>query len=179
MTNPFVSLVAEAERKHWCMRNFCTTCGAMEFRNALAERGGPLGIGLCEALCDLDPDELVALPRWDEAIVVALGDLGLPGQFVDVLEAWLPRAGTVVAWDDVVLFRFIRHLPRTEAVREGWIRAAIPNAVRTGDRSLVETLLLVLGSEAGEHPDLAALARAFAGRSPQMQRVARRALGSL
>jgi len=172
-TNPFVSIVLEAVAREWCTRPFCTTCGAREYRLALRDLGGPVGERLCDALCELSPAELVELPNWAGALEIAVRDLPMGTQVEAVLRAWLPRIGEVVPFDDVVLFRIVRCLRETGGLREEWIRAAIPVAVRTKDHSLVETLLLVMRPEAARSPELVAVAQQLAVHSKQMRRVLR------
>ena len=48
--NLFLELVRQAAQQNWCVRPYCTTCGAMYFRSALRAAGGELGGPLLEAL---------------------------------------------------------------------------------------------------------------------------------
>ncbi len=177
MGNPFVSIVAEASTKNWCVKRYCTTCGSREYRVALAQLAGPLGGPLCDALCALSPDELTRLSRWDEALEVAIRDLPLGTQVETVLNAWLPQVGLKPGFDDVVLFRIVRSLRQGNPIRENWVRAAIPGAVNTKNHSLIETLVLVLGSGATAFPELIAAASELATNSKQMSRVLHNVLG--
>jgi len=167
---------AAAERK-WCVQPYCTTCGAREYRAALSELAGPLGGPLCDALCQVPTDDLVRVPRWDEALEVAIRDLPLGAQVEAVLRAWLPRVGSVLRFDDVVLFRIVRALPVTSLTRDAWIVAAVPGAVSNRDLSLVETLLLVLGPAANRFPELVRVASELSNDSEQMRRVLRNTTG--
>ena len=177
MGNPFVSIVAEASAKNWCVRPYCTTCGSREYRAALAQLAGPLGGPLCDALCTLSPDELTRFPRWDEALEVAIGDIPLGLQVEAVLNAWLPRVGLRPEFDDVVLFRIVRSLSDGSPTRRNWVRAAVPGAVKTKNHSLIETLVLVLGPGANRFPELITVASELAIESKQMSRVLRNVLG--
>jgi hypothetical protein len=118
-------------------------------------------------------DELVHVPRWDEALEVAIRDLPVRNHVETVLNAWLARVGSSPRFDDVVLYRIVRVLPKGNSVREAWILAAVPGAVATQDHSLVETLLLVLGPDAGRFPELVGVASELATDSKQMRRVLR------
>jgi hypothetical protein len=178
MANPFVSIVTEAATKNWCVKPYCTTCGAKKYRSALGNLAGPLGGPLCEALCQVSAAELVQVLRWDEALEVAIRDLPIDNQVETVLTAWLPEVGSRLRFDDVVLYRIVRMLPESNPVREEWILAAVPIAVATRDHSLVETLLLVLGSTAGRFPELVAVASELATDSKQMRRVLQNVRGA-
>ena len=89
-----------------------------------------------------------------------------------VLEAWLRRAGQNVRFDDVVLYRFARHLESND-LRARWVETLIPVATELNDFSLIESLILTLGSDAARYPTLVAAAVALAAGSHQMQRVLR------
>ncbi|MBA3018706.1 MAG: hypothetical protein KKH20_05845, partial [Proteobacteria bacterium] len=73
--NPFIDLVRKASSLNWCMKPYCTTCGAMDFRSALQEVGGKLGGPLADALADVNLDELTSMPNWEDAIQIAVRDL--------------------------------------------------------------------------------------------------------
>jgi hypothetical protein len=177
MQNPFLSIVREAADKKWCVQPYCTTCGARDYRAALSKLAGPLGGALCDALSQISVDDLIRVPRWDEALEVAIRDLPIGAQVDAVLKAWLPRVGSIPRFDDVVLFRIVRALPATSATRDAWILAAVPVAVSSRDTSLVETLLLVLGLSANRFPDLVRVASELSNESKQMRRVLRNTIG--
>ena len=79
--NIFVNAVQTAAARRWCMRPGCTTCGATEYRAALARVAGPLGGLLCDALCDLDPADLMVIPEWDGALQIAMRHLPVSLKF--------------------------------------------------------------------------------------------------
>jgi hypothetical protein len=133
MENPFLSIVREAAEKNWCVSPFCTTCGAREYREALSELAGPFGGPLCIALSQVSADELIRVPRWDQALEVAIRDLPFEGQVVEVLEAWLPGVGSTARFDDVVLSRIVRALSVTTETRAAWIAAVVPGGMRNRD----------------------------------------------
>jgi len=150
---------------------YCTTCGSREYRTAVRQLAGPLGGPLCDALCELSVDELVRVPRWGQALQVAIYDLPSRSQVQTVLNAWLPQVGSSSRFDDVVLYRIVRALPKVNPVREAWIRATVPCAIATRDHSLIETLLLVLRSAAHLFPERVEVAAELATDSKQMRRV--------
>jgi hypothetical protein len=173
MTNPFVAIVSEAGEKGWCVRPYCTTCGAHAYRKALRRLAGPLGGPLCDALCQLSPSDLIKLPGWDDALEVAIRDLPIAAQVTSVLSAWLLNVGRFSRFDDVVLYRIVRDLPASHEQRDRWLLAAVPNAVKERDESLIETLLLILRSRCVQFPELIVAAKEIAKSSKQMRRVLR------
>jgi hypothetical protein len=116
-------------------------------------------------------------PGWDGALAVALQAISSPEHLNEVLEAWLPRVGFALAFDDAVLFRTVRYLPATSPTRDRWIRSAIHHAINSRYGSLVETLLLVLGPSARRNPELLAVAQELAPSSKQIARVLRNVVG--
>ena len=168
--NPYISILQAAEIKNWCVTPYCTTCGAREYRRALARLAGPLGGPLTKALCVLEPRAAMRFSSWDDALEIALRDL--PFGLSIVLDAWLPRVGQVVRFDDVVFYRIVRHL-RSSDVRNQWIEVLVPLAIERNDFSLIESLLLTLRRDAVRFPALVATATTLAERSDQMSRVLR------
>ena len=124
------------------------------------------------------PPNWFKYPSWEEALEVAIRDLPIGSHVETVLNAWLPRVGSSPRFDDVVLYRIVRALPEDNSVREAWILAAVPGAVATRDHSLVETLLLVLGSAASRFPELIGVASELATDSKQMRRVLQNVRGT-
>ena len=161
--------MAAVER--WCVRPYCTTCGSTEFRRALGELGGPLGGPLTDALCALQPPDVMWFPDWPDALEVALRDLPLGVEVV--LGTWLGRVGQVVRFDDVVLYRIVRHLRENSDLRTRWVETLVPVATKLNDFSLIESLILTLRGHASSYPSLVAAATALAEGSNQVGRVLR------
>jgi hypothetical protein len=175
--NPFLEIVRTANELSWCTKPGCTTCGAREYRQALAALAGPLGAGLLSALVDIEPRDLAGMPNWQDPLLVAVMDLPFNGQVDDVLEVWLPHLAVDIAFADFVLFRIVRRMSPDNPVRARWIDGCRELALETRDFSLVESLILVLGSAALLDADLISVASEHAEHSAQMQRVLRNACG--
>lgn len=173
--NPFLKTLSQAAEQSWCIQPYCTTCGARIFRAALRAIGGELGGPLADALVNVNMDELTSLPKWDDAIEIAVRDLPLPGQATSLLESWLPRADENIRFFDVVLYKLVRYLPEEHPVREKWIAKGIALAAQSEDFSLVESMILTLRAKSVQHEQLIILAKQFAAESRQMQRVLRNA----
>lgn len=173
--NPFLETLRRAAEQNWCVKPYCTTCGARDFRSALHAIGGELGGPLADALADVNVDELTSLAKWDDAIEIAVRDLPFPSQATSLLESWLPSAEENIRFFDVVLYKLVRYLPEEHPVRAQWIAKGIAFAVQTGDFSLVESLILTLRGKAVQHEQLMRLAKQFAAESKQMKRVLRNA----
>lgn len=172
-SNPFIVLVRKASSLNWCMKPYCTTCGAIDFRSALQEVGGELGGPLADALADVDLDELTSMPNWEDAIQIAVRDLPLSGQATALFESWLERADQNPRFFDFVLYKLVRYLPEDHSVRVEWIERGVSLAIQICDFSLVESLVLTLRKKALQYDQLMALAKKFAKESKQMQRVLR------
>lgn len=175
--NPFLEIVRTARERNWCTKPGCTTCGAREYRDALAELSGPLGGGLVKALANLEPGDLAGMSGWQGPLLIAVGDLPFSTQINDVVEAWLPHLAADVAFADLVLYRIVRRLPAGNPLRAKWIEGCRALALETRDFSLVESLILVLGMDALLDADLISVASAHAEHSAQMRRVLRNACG--
>jgi len=171
--NLFLQILCKATENKWCVKLYCTTCGAMDFRSALQDLGGELGGPLADALADVDLDELTSMPNWEDAIQIAVRDLPLPGQATALLESWLERAHQNLRFFDFVLYRLVRYLPVDHPVRLTWIAKGVSIAEETHDFSLIESLILTLRNNAPQYSQLMSLAIVFAKESKQMRRVLR------
>ena len=169
--------VAKVAANNWCVDPSCGKCGFHGYRLALRNLGGAGGELLRHALIEIDPHELMCLPYWDFALAVALQSISSPEHLNEILDAWLPRVGLALAFDDAVLFRTVRYLPATLPTRGRWIRSAIHHAISSRYESLVETLLIVLGPSARRYPELLAVAQELAPSSKQIARVLRNVAG--
>lgn len=75
--------------------------------------GGRSGEPLRDALCALEPEDLVRIPGWAGALQIALTSLPGDGQIEWVLEAWTPKIGRVPRFDDAVFSRISLSLDAT------------------------------------------------------------------
>lgn len=129
--------------------------------------GGPL----VKALEELDIDELTHEPNWQGGLLIAVIDLPTSMQIDGVLKAWLPKAARNIRFADYVLFKIAKYLPKRSDTRRTWIDNCLVMAVANKNFSLVESLILVLGQDAKNHPQLLEIATDYAKTSPQMRRV--------
>ena len=171
MSNQLLDIIMEGSKRRWCMTPYCTTCGALEYRNKLKELAGPFGGPLVDALEDVDIDELTSLPQWQDGLLVAVIDLPISIQIDGILRAWLPKAIGNIRFSDYVLFKIARYLPRQSDTRRAWTNACMAMAVDSNDFSLVESMILVLGKDAKNHAELMTIAAEHAKASGQMRRV--------
>lgn len=159
------------------MKPRCTTCGAMEYRRALRAVAGRAERRVFDLLREIDPNELVRQPDWDDAVETALYEVDFPPGREELVQAWQPKIGESLRFDDAVTFRIVRWLPATSDTRRDWLRAVVPFAVNSRDFSLTETLVLVMGPTVSAYPALVDVAVDIAGKWPQMRRVLRNASG--
>lgn len=159
--NSFIETLRNANQQRWCVKPFCTTCGAQDFRAALRKLAGANGKGLVEALSSLDLSELRTLSEWDDAIRLALGEINQAPHMDEVLRAWLPHLQENIALADVVLFYFVKRgalfAPMSVEILRVWIDACVKLAVETRNESLLESLVYTLGARVKSYADLNAV----------------------
>ncbi len=68
-TNLFAELVRRAKSEKWCMELFCTTCGAMRFRNEVTEIGLERVIDAMYSLNEEEINEILTAPGDPVGIV--------------------------------------------------------------------------------------------------------------
>lgn len=172
MNNKFIDIVREASERNWCTTPYCTTCGSLEYRQALKKLSGDLGGPLADALTNLDLKEITKLPNWQGALLIALIDLPISLQLEGILKAWLAKAkDNEVDLLDLVLFKVIKNLPSDSLLRKQWLDRCSELAIKKRHISLIESLILVLRKEALNNSELMEIASEHAKNSKQMQRV--------
>ena len=156
--NAYIDLLQQAHEKQWCIQEFCTTCGSMEFRNAATALKNQEGNQLVASLASLDFLELYRYPDWDIALYLSLYCIYELEDMDTVLKSWLPQLDTHIRIADLVLFYFVRRgilfAPISFEMQEQWRDACIDLAVRTRDESLAESLICTL-RDYRNYPDLA------------------------
>jgi|JFJP01.1.fsa_nt_gi hypothetical protein len=177
MSNPVIDIIRTAHANKWCTTPYCTTCGAMEYRQALKKIGGDLGGGLANALAELNPSELTKEHSWQDALLVAVIDLPFSIQLEGVLKAWLPKLHDDMDFSDFVLYKIVRFISKENDIRNEWIDNCIETAGNHYHFSMIESLLLVLKKKIIEYPVIVKIATEFAMSSRQMRRVLQNACG--
>jgi hypothetical protein len=168
MEHKFVKLVGEATARKWCSRPHCSTCGAHDFRSALAQACNQDPEELAQLLASLPLKELLSVQNWDGYVRIAYFELKSYGLQERVLTSWLSQAQASASFADFVLFRFIRYLPSRELIRRQWISGCLDLALRSRHSSLVESLLWTLQESANQHPRLVELARELEQNYPSL-----------
>lgn len=171
MSNPLLDIMREGNSRNWCMTPYCTTCGALDYRRKLKELAGPFGGPLANALEEIDINELMTVSNWQDGLLVAVIDLPISMQLDGILKTWLPKVIGNIRFADYVLFKIVRHLPRQNYTRNEWLNSCLELADETKDFSLIESLILVLGQEAKNYPNLISIAIDHARTSGQIRRV--------
>ncbi len=146
----FVDLLVNAEKEHWCVTYFCTTCGNRDFRTRLAEIEMK---SLAEDLKKTHTHELLAHPSWSDALRITAHDFRFMN-WDGILQSWLPEAGENINFLDHVLFYLINYVPCKSETRELWVNVCIATALGSKSPSLLESLITVLGASAATHPEL-------------------------
>jgi hypothetical protein len=169
--NLFINIIRSARYKKWCLKLYCTTCGARDYRDALNKLAGPLGGGLAKALAEINPRDLTAIKNWEDALLIAIGDLPIPLQLNDVLQAWLPKINDDLPFADFVLYNIVSNWPTNHEIKNEWIKNCISLAIDANNFSLIESIILVLRKDALNYPNLIAIAKEHAKTSAQMRKV--------
>ena len=178
MNNPFLDIVKEAARLNWCTVPYCTTCGSLEYRQALKKLSGDLGGPLADALTDLDLKEITKVSNWQGALIIALIELPISLQLEGILNAWIAKAQeNDIDFLDLILFKIIKNLPVDNTLRKQWISHCTKLALQTKHPSLIESLVLILKHEILDKSELLAIASKLAENSKQMQRALLNACG--
>jgi hypothetical protein len=149
--NPFLGLVQRVVPENMCVSFPCTTCGAGQFRSELRSLNKEDDEGLTKALRQASIEELMALPKWGECLRWALHEIQRTS-VGPLLEVWLGQTNLPVQFIDYVLYYVVRHLPDTVSAKRTWIDRCIGVAVATGDESLTESIVFVLGHDVVNHP---------------------------
>jgi len=113
----------------------------------------------------------VALPNWQDALLVAIIDLPFSLQVEGVLKAWFPKTTDNIIFTDFAFYKIVRYLPKGNETRNRWIEHCMTIALNTKNFSLIESLILVLRQDALNHSELIAIAKEYAKTSAQMRRV--------
>lgn len=148
----FVDLLVKAEKKRWCVRPFCTTCGSRDFRTRLAEIES-----LAEDLRKTHPSELLEHRSWSDALRITADDF----RFMDwdsILQSWLLESGDNINFLDHVFFYLIANIPCKSETREKWVNVCIATALGSKNPSLLESLIRVLDATASNHSELIEIA---------------------
>lgn len=156
--NAYIDLLQQAHDKKWCIQEFCTTCGSMDFRNAAKKLAQQEDNQLASALAALDLSELYTFKNWGTSLNLALDVIGKAEEMDRVLTAWLPQLDQHIRIADHILFYYVRKgalfAPMSIDMLEQWRDKCIELAVRTRDVSLVESLICTIGNY-HEYPALA------------------------
>ncbi len=177
MSNTVIDIIRTAHANKWCTTPYCTTCGAMVYRQALKKIGGDLGGGLANALAELNPSELTKEHNWQDAFLVAVIDLPFSTQLEGVLKAWLPKLHNDIDFSDFVLYKIVRFISKENDIRNEWIDYCIVTAENNYHFSMTESLLLVLGKNILKYPVIVKIATEYAISSRQMRRVLQNSCG--
>lgn len=105
--NLFIAILKKAKESNWCTKYFCTTCGALEYRQELVIQGGENRRELIESLKSLDPSELMKIDGWVSALQIAFFDLPHDVRS-EILHTWWKFPDECIRFFDVILFHFVR-----------------------------------------------------------------------
>jgi len=164
MSNRFLQAVVDAGGKNWCVRPWCTTCGARDFRAAVASIED-----LQPKLETVDLQDLTSHRDWCDALRVTAIDHRISIDWGRILSCWLPFAQGHIDFADHVFYYLVNHVPCDHQTRGNWLATCVALALSTKHTSLLESLVRTLGSEAATYNDLIATALEQSSRSPRLR----------
>jgi hypothetical protein len=113
---------------------------------------------LAKELLDLPLGDFVKLKYWDGHLRMAFHAMSDSDLQSAVLTHWLESGWNDARFMDLVAFYIIRPRHLHTEIGDAWIRASVALAESTNDRSLVESLVWILGRSISEYPSFATLA---------------------
>jgi len=159
--NAFTELLRQAVAKGWCTKVFCTTCAAKEYRQALHMIVIEKYESLTRIFAEVDLSELESFPNWQDALRIALDDIGERLSRDDVFLAWMPALDSHIAVADLILFYYVRQgtlfSSISPSVGNEWTSKCIELAQETRNDSLIESLIYTLRQDYKNHPQLESL----------------------
>ena len=164
MKNHFLQIVTDAERNNWCVRPWCTTCGAHDFRTAVASIAD-----IQTALESIDCDELTSHRDWCRALRVTAIDHRISLDWGRILSYWLPYAQRHIDFADHVFYYLVNRVPCDRLTRATWLSICVDLALRTKHVSLLESLVRTSGAESANYNDLISAAVEQSVRSPRLK----------
>ena len=159
ISNGIEALLAEAGRRRWCTKRFCTTCGATEFRAALRSLAEGEGCALAESMRAMELSAWYEVPDVGGAVGHVFDALLRSSLVDEVLRAWLPRVSDHPRLVDAVIFHVVRQGRGESGTRDSWLATAESVAVARADPSLLETLVYTLRAGVTERADLLRVAQ--------------------
>ena len=159
--NHFLQIVTNAERKNWCVQPWCTTCGARDFRTAVASIAD-----LQTALESIDLDELTSYRNWCDALRVTAIDYRISIDWGRILSSWLPYAKKHIDFADHILYYIIKYVSYDRQTHAAWLSTCVKLALRTKHTSLLESLVRTHGRELLKYNDLITMAFESSVHSP-------------
>jgi hypothetical protein len=177
MKNAVTTILEQAAAERWCTRSGCGTCGAAEYQSTLLTLVKRDPDGYATDLARVEPISWYNLEDVGGAVGLAFAELP-NAQTVDaVLRTWMMCLQQHTRLIDAVLFYVIRAGKASEAMRKNWMSLARAEALRTGDPSLLESLVYTLGPALWRDEELLDIARRKRRGHAPLHRALVRALG--
>jgi hypothetical protein len=156
--NSFTEILEYANQHDWCVKPYCTTCGAHEYRDSLHELSLETNNGLVVSLSMTDVSCLLKYSNWDDAVRIALMEIKSAENMDCVLKSWMSSIHKNIKLADIVLFYHVRRgavfAPMSVEVHKDWTGKCVELAIRTKDESLLESLIYTLQKDVKEFEGL-------------------------
>jgi len=176
--NQFINIVQTAVVNRYCMKLYCTTCISNEYRTMLKTVGKTseesINI-LTKALSEIDPNELIVIPNWSDALLIAYYDLPFIVRPL-ILDSWITISDQSITFTDYVTYYIVRHFPKESDVWKNWISASIKlaNDNEFLSESLTESLLWCISNKIDEYPNFTKYCKTVAGHSKKVKTALRK-----
>jgi hypothetical protein len=164
MKNHFLKVVAAAERNNWCVRPGYATCGARDFRNAVASIAD-----LQMALESIDLGELTSHRDWCDALRITAIDHSISIAWGRILSSWLLYAQGHVDFADNIFYYLVNHVLCDRETRATWLATCVDLALRTKHVSLLESIVRISGPKSANCNDFITAALEQSAHSPRLK----------
>ncbi|TVL96557.1 MAG: hypothetical protein CV087_23680 [Candidatus Brocadia sp. WS118] len=149
MKNYFLEVLNDAVLNKWCVQPWCTTCGASDFRTAVAAISD-----IQSDLENVDLRQLISYRQWCNALRITAADRMFTINWGRILSLWLPYAREHIDFADHILYYLVNNVPCEGRIRDEWVAACVELAVLNEHVSLLESLVRILGENSGKYPEL-------------------------
>jgi hypothetical protein len=160
ITNDFQMFMHYAKTKRWCIEFVCTTCGSMEFRNALLKELQNDAVGFIESMKKIDLKHL----REYRSITISFYHiynilycpilynikLAQRNLLYELLNYWVEKDDIPIRFVDYFMFYIVKNI-NNNSIKGKYILKSIELIEKEMDISLTETLLLIYRENSKEN----------------------------
>lgn len=156
----FIELIAKSKNRGWCMKHYCTTCGAGHFRESLKKIANLeedlSSTPISKLLGHSDSVHLIRtiVPRWSAALQIVVSETSLSLNWDTILASWFPQASQNATFLDHIIFYILPRINCSSSTLQKWTDQSASMAIESKDASLLESLIRRLGSQSQSYAGL-------------------------